>query len=250
MSLRAPPATDGGVNRTDAVAQLRALHAITRASSEASNHDDLLRWTASAAQRALQAASVSIERFEREHGVLRTLVSVGDLGPTERELPEHETYAINEYATLEFLESGRRVPSPASRIQKPIPASSSCCASSASTARSTCRSSSTGPCGVSCSQPASRTWSPSPTATSTSPRRWQRRSRPASPRARTPAGWRCWPDWIRLRVWPTAAPSRSGWTEPSTRTRSGVARCRWRCVTSTPSSRSTTSSATMRATGC
>ena len=108
MSLRAPPATDGGVNRTDAVAQLRALHAITRVSSEASNDDDLLRWTASAAQRALQAASVSIERFEREHGVLRTLVSVGDLGPTERELPEHETYAINEYATLEFLESGGR----------------------------------------------------------------------------------------------------------------------------------------------
>jgi len=111
MSLRAPLATDGGVNRTDAVAQLHALHAlhaITRASSEASNDDDLLRWTASAAQRALRAASVSIARFERERAVLRTLVSVGDLGPTERELPEYETYAINEYATLEFLDSGGR----------------------------------------------------------------------------------------------------------------------------------------------
>lgn len=108
MSLHALPARHGGVTRTDAVAQLRALHAITRASVEASNDDDLLLYTASAAQRALQAASVSIERFEREHGVLRTLVNVGDLGPNERSLPENETYAMKEYATFAFLDSGGR----------------------------------------------------------------------------------------------------------------------------------------------
>lgn len=106
MSSQAPAVTDGGQNRTDAVAQLRALHAITRASAQADNDDDLLRWTATAAQVALGAASVSIERFERENGVLRTLVNVGDLGPTERELPDDETYSLNEYASLEFVEAG------------------------------------------------------------------------------------------------------------------------------------------------
>ena len=92
----------GGDHRTDAVAQLRAVYGIGQAAAAARTDDDLLQYTAAAARVALGASSVSIERFELDRGLVRVLVNDGDLAPTELELPEHETYSIDQYA----VESG------------------------------------------------------------------------------------------------------------------------------------------------
>lgn len=108
MSTRTANSAAGGGLRSRAVEQLSALHAITRASASADSDDDLLRYTAAAARRALQAASVSIERFERDQGLLRVLVNDGELGPDEIPFPDDETYAITEFAALGRLERGTR----------------------------------------------------------------------------------------------------------------------------------------------
>ena len=108
MSARTVNLASGSGLRARAVEQLSALHAITRASAAADSDDDLLRYTAGAARRALQAASVSIERFEREQGLLRALVNDGELGPDEVPLPDDDTYAISDYAALGRLEQGAR----------------------------------------------------------------------------------------------------------------------------------------------
>ena len=95
-----------GSLREDAVAQLTALLTISRQTSQAAGDDELLRYAAAAARQALRASSVSIERFEREHGWLRTLVNDGDLAPGEVALPENEVYPIAEYYGLTLLDEG------------------------------------------------------------------------------------------------------------------------------------------------
>ena len=99
-----PSRKSGGDHRTDAVAQLRALYAIGQAGALARSDEELLQHAAEAARRALGAASVSIERFERERGQMRVLVNVGELGPHEAELPDDETYAIGEFSTVQLLD--------------------------------------------------------------------------------------------------------------------------------------------------
>ena len=96
----------GGDHRTAAVAQLRAVYGIGQAAAAARTDDDLLRFTAAAAREALGASSVSIERFELDHGLVRVLVNDGDLAPSEVELPEHETYPIDQYAAVKVMEDG------------------------------------------------------------------------------------------------------------------------------------------------
>jgi len=97
-----------GSLREDAVAQLTALLTISRHTSQAAGDDELLRYAAAAARQALRASSVSIERFEREHGWLRTLVNDGDLAPGEVPLPEDEVYPIAEYYGLALLDEGEQ----------------------------------------------------------------------------------------------------------------------------------------------
>lgn len=95
-----------GAFREDAVAQLRALFSIPRLTSRATDDDQLLLYAAEAARVALAASSVSIERFERELGLLRTLVNVGDLGPEEVTFPVDETYPVHEYFNTTQLDRG------------------------------------------------------------------------------------------------------------------------------------------------
>lgn len=96
----------GGAYREDAVAQLSALFSITRLTSRAVDDDQLLRYAAQAALGALDASSVSIERFEREHGWLRTLINVGDLADEEEALPDDETYPVHEFYGTSALDQG------------------------------------------------------------------------------------------------------------------------------------------------
>jgi hypothetical protein len=44
----------------------------------------------------LEAASFSISRWERQRGVLRTLINVGDPGPGEPRWPQDEVYPLAE----------------------------------------------------------------------------------------------------------------------------------------------------------
>ena len=70
--------------------------------------EDVLAIAAEEVRRLCGAASVSVSRWEREHGWLRTLINVGELAGGEQRLPRHETYRISDYPHLvALLEAGR-----------------------------------------------------------------------------------------------------------------------------------------------
>ncbi len=52
---------------------------------------------------ALVASTVSLSVWERDRGLLRTLINAGELGPQETELPDDETYALCEDPLTERL---------------------------------------------------------------------------------------------------------------------------------------------------
>ena len=72
-------ARDGRSAPRDDAARLRALLDIAQVIG-ASRTEDLVERLAESARRALDGASLSISRWDREHGVLRTLVNVGSVG--------------------------------------------------------------------------------------------------------------------------------------------------------------------------
>lgn len=85
------------------VPQLRALLNISHAVMRADFFDEALEVIAEQSLRALDAASLSISRWERDEDVLRTLINVGRLGPGEERWPENETYALAEEAHVKRL---------------------------------------------------------------------------------------------------------------------------------------------------
>lgn len=90
----------------DDAARLRALLDIAQVIG-ASRTGDLVERLAEAARRALDGASLSISRWDREHGVLRTLVNVGVLGPSETRFPSDETYSLAQWPDMSDLVTGR-----------------------------------------------------------------------------------------------------------------------------------------------
>src|SRR5690242_8787372 len=74
---------------------LRALLRISRAVSRAGYFDEALEVIAEQALLALDAASVSISRWEPETQV-RTLINVGTLGTGEQRWPEAEIYDVRD----------------------------------------------------------------------------------------------------------------------------------------------------------
>lgn len=98
--------TGGG----DDAFRLRSLLEIAKLVSATRRFDDLVEGTAESARRCLDAASLSISRWERESGVMRTLVNVGLLGPGETRFPHDEIYPLSAWADLSVLvEDGRSV---------------------------------------------------------------------------------------------------------------------------------------------
>ena len=89
----------------------RALRAVLRVSQAvlgAHRLDEALEVIAAESLAALDAASFSISRWERERGVLRTLINVGELGPGEERWPHDEQYPLAEYGEVaELLRQGR-----------------------------------------------------------------------------------------------------------------------------------------------
>ncbi len=78
--------------------RLRSLIGITRVLSSSRDTRELLRVALDEVRRIVGAASGSLERWEREAGLLRCLVNVGQLGPGEETFPADETYALADYA--------------------------------------------------------------------------------------------------------------------------------------------------------
>ncbi len=82
--------------------RMRALLGVTRAIGSTRDMRELLRLAADEARAVLGAASLSVERWDRETGVLRTLVNVGELGPAQVVFPADEFYPL-----IQFPESQR-----------------------------------------------------------------------------------------------------------------------------------------------
>lgn len=81
--------------------RIRSLAALARTVGTSSPLPRLLELAAEEARGALYAASVSVSRLEPDRAVVRTLVSVGDLGPTEERRPLDETYPVPEFDELD-----------------------------------------------------------------------------------------------------------------------------------------------------
>jgi diguanylate cyclase (GGDEF)-like protein len=83
--------------------RLRSLVHLARAMAEPRPFEDLVEVAAHEIRFALEAATVSVCRLEREHGIIRALVNVGDLGPGEQMRPRDETYQLADYPLLTGL---------------------------------------------------------------------------------------------------------------------------------------------------
>jgi diguanylate cyclase (GGDEF)-like protein len=86
-----------------AEAQLRALIDVAAAAAGAHRLEDVLELAAERALAAVGAASLSISRWNAETGILRTLVNVGDLSPSEERFPADEVYSVEDYPGLTRL---------------------------------------------------------------------------------------------------------------------------------------------------
>ena len=87
--------------------ELRALIAVSAAVAGAHTLDDVLEIVAEQTLRVVGAASVSICRWERELGLGRALINVGDLGPGEERHPLDEVYRLADFPLdVALLERG------------------------------------------------------------------------------------------------------------------------------------------------
>jgi diguanylate cyclase (GGDEF)-like protein len=82
--------------------RIRSLAAMARALGRPEPLPRLLEMAAEEARGTLRAASVSVSRLEPGGITVRTIVNVGDLGPTEVRWPEDETYEIHEFVDLDL----------------------------------------------------------------------------------------------------------------------------------------------------
>ena len=142
-----------GVTESGDAGRLRSLLDIAKVVGAARSFDDLIELTAEEARRALDAASLSITRWEGEQGLLRVLVNVGVLGPHE----------------VPVSRATRSTPRPGSRRRTRSSSSGSatsprsttarrrrtCCAPSGRTPAWACRSWSTPGCGAGSTPPGS-----------------------------------------------------------------------------------------------
>ena len=87
----------------DELSRIRSLAALARDTGRSGTLEQILEVAAEGAREAIGAASVSVSRLEPGTGVVRTLLNVGELGPTEERWPEDETYGADEFVCLNLL---------------------------------------------------------------------------------------------------------------------------------------------------
>lgn len=63
----------------------------------------ILEVASEGARLSLNAASVSISRFDTEDGALHTIINVGDLAPIEERWPENEIYPVARWPELQEI---------------------------------------------------------------------------------------------------------------------------------------------------
>jgi diguanylate cyclase (GGDEF)-like protein len=76
---------------------------VAAAAAAAHELDEVLELTCEAALEALGAASFAISKWERDRGVMRTLINVGNLGPGEERFPDDEVYSLDEHPSVGTL---------------------------------------------------------------------------------------------------------------------------------------------------
>ena len=77
-----------------------ALLRFATAAAGASDLDELLELAAAEALAALDAAALSISKFEDDESLLRTMINVGTLSPIEEPRPDDETYEVADFPRL------------------------------------------------------------------------------------------------------------------------------------------------------
>jgi diguanylate cyclase (GGDEF)-like protein len=80
--------------------RLAGLVRLARVMAESRSLRELVEATSEEARFAFGARTVSLSRFEPEHGLIRTLVNVGALAPGEERFPDDETYELSQYPLL------------------------------------------------------------------------------------------------------------------------------------------------------
>jgi hypothetical protein len=105
------------VTRTAELSTVRTLLRILEAVMRANHLDDALEVVAEQALVALDASSVSVSRWERQHNALRTLINVGVSGAGQGRWPESELYPLLEGERVtELLRHGLPSPSMTARL--------------------------------------------------------------------------------------------------------------------------------------
>ncbi|MGI8899583.1 MAG: GGDEF domain-containing protein [Nocardioides sp.] len=85
----------------DEQGRIRSLASMARALAPSGALPKLLEMAAEEACGVLRAASVSVSRLQPGSLEVRTIVNVGDLGPSEERWPVDETYVMSEFTDLE-----------------------------------------------------------------------------------------------------------------------------------------------------
>jgi diguanylate cyclase (GGDEF)-like protein len=88
--------------------RIRSLAEMARALGRSEALFRLLEIAAEEARGTLAAASVSVSRLEPGTSTVRTLINVGDLGPTEERWPDNEIYDMEDFANLARLTEEQR----------------------------------------------------------------------------------------------------------------------------------------------
>jgi diguanylate cyclase (GGDEF)-like protein len=80
--------------------QVSRLAGLARALTTVATLEELVETAAEHIRAGLDTSTVSLSRVEPGTGTLRTLINVGDLGPTEERRPENETYSLQNFLRL------------------------------------------------------------------------------------------------------------------------------------------------------
>ena len=83
--------------------RIRSLADMARALGRSEELFRLLEIAAEEARLSLDAASVSVSRLEPGTMSVRTIINVGELGPTEERWPDNEGYAMDDFQSLRDL---------------------------------------------------------------------------------------------------------------------------------------------------
>lgn len=112
VALRHPPAGPrppvpelftAGARNEPLLRELRALVRLATATGGAQGFDEVVEAAAEEVLVALGATSVTVSRWEADHGCLRVLLNAGELLPHEESRPENEVYTVAHYPPMAAL---------------------------------------------------------------------------------------------------------------------------------------------------